>query len=151
MRSFANIVLGAPIYIVEGLADYWTMVEATDGLWVVPSSVLETHGSIDYLRRHSLYEISRGQSQTIDQLIEGLIQCGYSHAHHLGELATYQRSGSVVTITEATSGNQIHIEWFDTEIDAIVEIDARSGERRHRDTITIKNQNLTTTPIDRKI
>jgi transcription-repair coupling factor (superfamily II helicase) len=119
-------VLGVPVQIVQGLADYWTMIEATSGLWVVPSHILETNGGIDYLRKHSLYEISRGQRQTIDQLIEGLIQCGYSHAHHLGELATYQRSGSIVTITEATSGSQIHIEWFDTEIDSIIEIDSRS-------------------------
>jgi transcription-repair coupling factor (superfamily II helicase) len=145
------MVLGAPVQIVEGLADYWTMVEATSGLWVVPSSVLETSGSIEYLKKHSLYEISRGQTQTIDQLIEGLIQCGYTHAHHLGELATYQRSGSVVTITEATSGSQIHIEWFDTEIDSIIEIDSRSSERKHLDHITIKNQNLGSTPIERKI
>jgi transcription-repair coupling factor (superfamily II helicase) len=145
------MVLGVSIQVVDGLADYWTMIEATNGFWVVPSHILETNGGIDYLRKHSLYEISRGQSQTIDQLIEGLIQCGYSHAHHLGELATYQRSGSVVTITEATSGNQIHIEWFDTEIDSILEIDARSSERRHRDTVTIKTQNLSSTPIERKI
>jgi transcription-repair coupling factor len=151
LRSFANIVLGTSVQIVEGLADYWMMLDATSGFWVVASSVLEMNGGIDYLRKHSLYEISRGQSQTIDQLIEGLIQCGYSHAHHLGELATYQRVGNVVTITEASSGNQIHIEWFDTEIDSIIEIDSKSNERRHRDMITVKNQNLTTTPIERKI
>ena len=56
-----------------------------------------------------------------------------------------------MTITDAHSGNQILIEWFDTEIDSIVEIDSRSGERRFRDTITIKNQKLTETPIERKI
>ena len=54
-------------------------------------------------------------------------------------------------MTEATSGNQIHIEWFDTEIDSIIEIDVRSGERRYRDTLTIKNQNIENTPIKRKV
>lgn len=56
-----------------------------------------------------------------------------------------------MTITDAHSGNQILIEWFDTEIDSIVEIDSRSGERRYRDTISIKNQKPETTPIERKI
>lgn len=45
----------------------------------------------------------------------------------------------------------IHIEWFDTEIDSIIEIDSRTDERKHKNTISIKNQNINNTPIDRKI
>ena len=114
-------------------------------------SLLETSGNIAYLRRHSLHEIARNTEQTIEDTIEKLIEFGYIHASHLGELATYRREGSIVTITDAHSGNQILIEWFDTEIDSIIEIESRSGERRYRDTISIKNQKLTETPVERKV
>ena len=87
----------------------------------------------------------------IEDTIDKLIEFGYLHASHLGELATYRREGSIITITEAMSGNQILIEWFDTEIDSIIEIDSKSGERRYRDGITIKNQKLASTPLERKI
>ncbi len=127
------------------------MSESQAGIFVISSTLLEISGDIDYLRRHSLYEITRGAEQTIENVIEKLIEFGYIHATHLGELATYRREGSVVTITDAHSGNQVHIEWFDTEIDSIVEIDTRSDERRYRDTISIKNQKLSETPIERKV
>lgn len=45
----------------------------------------------------------------------------------------------------------IHIEWFDTEIDSIIEIDSYNDIRKHKNTISIKNQNIKQTPIDRKI
>ena len=125
--------------------------EASVGIFVIPASLLEMSGNIAYLRRHSLHEIHRGIEQSIENTIEKLIEFGYIHAHHLGELATYRREGSVVTITDAHSGNQIHIEWFDTEIDSIIEIDSGSGERKYRDSITVKNQKLESTPIERKV
>ncbi len=125
MRQFAKTVLDAPVQILSDLAEFWMMYEASAGIFVIPASLLEMSGDIGYLRRHSLHEITRGTEQTIEDTIEKLIEFGYTHAHHLGELATYRREGSVVTITDAHSSNTIHIEWFDTEIDSIVEIDAR--------------------------
>ena len=151
LRQFAKIVLGHPFHILEGLGDFWMMLEASAGFFVVPVSLLETSGDISYLKQHSLYEISRGTDQMIDTVISQLIEFGYTHASHLGELATYRREGSIVTITDAHSSNTIHLEWFDTEIDSIIEIDSRSGERKYRDSISIKNQNLETTPVERKI
>ena len=151
MRQFAKTVLGTPVHILESLADFWMMSEASARIFVIPASLLETSGDLGYLRRHSLYQIQRGAEQGIDMVIEQLIEFGYTHASHLGELATYRREGSIVTITDAHSGNQILIEWFDTEIDSIVEIDSRSGERRFRDAISIKNQKPESTPIERKV
>ncbi len=151
MRQFAKTVLGTPVHILADFAEFWMMHEASVGIFVIPASLLETSGDIEYLRRHSLYEIVRGTEQTIEDTIEKLIEFGYIHASHLGELATYRREGSIVTITDAHSGNQILIEWFDTEIDSIIEIESRSGERRYRDTISIKNQKLSETPVERKV
>ena len=151
MRQFAKTVLDTPVQILADLAEFWMAYEASVGIFVIPASLLEMSGNIAYLRRHSLHEIHRGIEQSIEDTIEKLIEFGYIHAHHLGELATYRREGSVVTITDAHSGNQIHIEWFDTEIDSIIEIESGSGERKYRDSITVKNQKLESTPIERKI
>ena len=151
MRQFAKTVLGNPVQVLTGLAEFWMMYEASVGIFVISASLLEMSGDIGYLKRHSLHEIVRGTEQTIENTIEKLIEFGYTHAHHLRELATYRREGSVVTLTDAQSGNTIHIEWFDTEVDSIVEIDSRSGERRYRDTVSIKNQKLESTPIERKV
>jgi transcription-repair coupling factor len=151
MQSFARIILGQQIHLLSNLAEFWSIEEAKSGIFCIPSSLLETHGNIQYLQKHSLYEIRRNKEQTLESVIEKLIEFGYTHAHHLGELATYRREWSIVTINDAYTGNTIHIEWFDTEIDSIIEIDSRSDARTYRDNISIKNQFLNTTPIERKV
>lgn len=59
----------------------------------------------------------------------------------MGELGTYKREGSLISFTDSISGNLVHIEWFDTEIDNIIEIEAKSGNRSFRESVTVKNKN----------
>ena len=151
MQSFAKTILKQEIYQIKSLAELWMIEESLGGIFVIHTSLLETHGKIAYLKKHSLYTITRWQEQTLENTIEKLIEFGYTHAHHLWELATYRREWSIVTITDAYTGNTIHIEWFDTEIDSIIEIDSRTDTRLYRDTISIKNQHIESTPIERKI
>ena len=55
-----------------------------------------------------------------------------------------------MTLTHAQSGNTIHIEWFDTEIDSIIEIDG-TGNRSYRDCIWIKNEKIDENQFERKV
>ena len=55
-----------------------------------------------------------------------------------------------MTLTHAQSGNTIHIEWFDTEIDSIIEIDG-TGNRSYRDFIWIKNEKIDENQFERKV
>ncbi len=151
LRYFAKVILNQPVHIIHTLAEFWMMQEAVSGIFCISSSLLETHGNLGYLKKHSLYELKRGTEDTIENIIEKLIEFGYTHAHHLGELATYRREGSIVSITDAYTGNVIHIEWFDIEIDSIIEIDSSMSERKYQDSVTIKNQHLDKTPVERKI
>ena len=151
LQSFAREVLGSPIQYVDTLAEFWSMHEATTGIFCVPISVLETHGNIGYIEKHSLHRIIRNTEQTIECTIEKLIEFWYTHTQNLGELATYRREWSILSLTDGQNGNMIHIEWFDTEIDSIIEIDSYNDIRKHKDTISIKNQNIKQTPLDRKI
>ncbi len=151
LQSFARDVLGSPIQYVDTLAEFWSMYEATTGIFCVPISLLETHGNIEYIEKHSLHRIIRNTEQTIECTIEKLIEFWYTHTQNLGELATYRREWSILSLTDGQSGNMIHIEWFDTEIDSIIEIDSYNDIRKHKNTISIKNQNIKQTPIDRKI
>jgi hypothetical protein len=91
LRYFAKIILEQPVHAIQTLSEFWMMQEATGGIFCIPTSLLETHGNMSYLKKHSLYELKRGTEQTIESVIEKLIEFGYIHAHHLGELATYRR------------------------------------------------------------
>ena len=54
-----------------------------------------------------------------------------------------------MSLTHAQTGHTIHIEWFDTEIDSIVEIDIQ-GNRKHLDHFWIKNETLLSEHFERK-
>lgn len=151
MQSFAREIFGSPIQYVNNISEFWHMYESTSGTFCITTSLLETHGDREYLEKHSLYKITRNTEQIIEVTIEKLIEFWYSHTQYLGELATYRREGSIISLTDGQTGNMIHIEWFDTEIDSIIEIDSRTDERKHKNTISIKNQNINNTPINRKI
>lgn len=151
MQSFAKEIIGSPIQYINDISEFWHMYESTSGTFCIPTSLLETHGNLEYLEKHSLYRIARNTEQTIDGTIEKLIAFWYIHTQYPGELATYRREGGIISLTDGQTGNIIHIEWFDTVIDSIIEIDSCTDERKHKNIVTIKNQNINKTPIDRKI
>lgn len=91
LGSFAKTILGKNIHILREFGEFWMMHEAITGIYCIPTSLLETHGDLGYLQKHSLYEIRRNTHQTIEETIEKLIDFGYNHATHLGEFATYRR------------------------------------------------------------
>ncbi len=96
----------------------------------------------EYIRRISVFDIVRGSiSLSPEGMIEKLIDFGYIHSVHPGELWTYKREGSTISLTESITGNLYHIEWFDTEIESIIEIDQKTGKRSFKEGLTIKDPN----------
>ena len=67
------------------------MQESKEGIFCLRSSLLEIDGNLEYLKKHSLYTIHRNDAKTIESTIDKLIEFGYHHAQHLGELGTYRR------------------------------------------------------------
>ncbi len=74
MQSFAKIILGQEIHLLSNLAEFWSIEEVKSGIFCIPASLLETHGNIQYLQKHSLYEIKRNKEQTLESVIEKLIE-----------------------------------------------------------------------------
>ena len=83
MQSFAKMIFKQEIHKINNLAEFWTIEETTSGIFCIPTSLLETHGNLKYLQKHSLYEIKRNKEQTLENVIEKLIEFGYTHAQHL--------------------------------------------------------------------
>jgi hypothetical protein len=91
LQDFAKIFLGQKVHTILSLTDFWMMHESESGIFCISHSLLEIHGDSQYLKRHSLYELRRNTENTIETTIDKLIEFGYTHANHLGELATYRR------------------------------------------------------------
>ena len=59
MQSFAKTILKQEIYQIKSLAELWMIEESLGGIFVIHTSLLETHGKIEKKKKHSLYTITR--------------------------------------------------------------------------------------------
>ncbi len=149
VASFGEMILGKKWKYLTTLGDYLEMIECDTGNYMMHPQILETIWSMQYLKKKTLVHIQRWMTESLDDMIEILITLGYNHREYAWEFATYKREGSIVTLTHAQSGNTIHIEWFDTEIDSIIEIDIH-GNRKYLDHFWIKNETLGSDHFERK-
>ena len=150
LENFSDLIMGMHWKYLHTLGDFLEMCALDSWNFVIHPRILEIAGSPEYLERKSLYQIHRGTHWSMEDIIESLISLGYTHSEYIGELAKYKREGSIITLTHAQNGNIYHIEWFDTEIDSIIEIDAL-GKRHYRESVWIKNETLDEHSFERKI
>lgn len=137
------------IYPIHTLADFFQMEQAGSGKYIMPHTLLEMGGGYDYLRRKSLLSIMRNSKVAPENIIESLLSMGYHHAEYLDDDGSYKKTGSIIQIRDPWSGNLITIEWFDTEIDSIIETSRDGISRTFLESIDIKNRNIDTS-IQRK-
>lgn len=81
-------------------------------------------------------------------VIEKLIEMGYVYGESLDQPGIYKKDGGILHIFDPYSLATYSIEWFDTEIDSIIER-KHTGERVFRDNLDIYTRN-TPTEITRK-
>lgn len=123
VRNFAKTITKHDIHSIESISDVWTYHEKKNGIFLIQHQLLEISGSIEYLKRQTIHEIQRWTELSMDDCIHTLIDFWYIHTDHRGELSTYKREWSTISIT-MKDGSLVQIEWFDTEIDSIIMSDA---------------------------
>lgn len=126
------------------------MCEQREGIYLMRHHLLEIDGNHTYIRKHSLFSLTRGSTIPREGIIEKLIEFGYAYSDTIGDLGTYKQEWSLLSCIDSVTGNLIQIEWFDTEIDSIIEIDARTGERSFREDIHFKKRDTSNTPLEQK-
>jgi transcription-repair coupling factor (superfamily II helicase) len=104
----------------------------------MPLSMLTIQGSREYLERQSIIPIERWETRSIESVIEQLINFWYIFTDHIGTPYTYKKEWSLLSITESDAHRTWHIEWFDTEIESIIEIDQKHETRTHKKSHNIK-------------
>jgi transcription-repair coupling factor (superfamily II helicase) len=149
MQNFASTVFGEEIYRIKNLSDLWSLSPEKDKTYTISHMLLENIGSIEYLKRHSIFTVKRWDTLKMEECIEILLWFWYTHRDHTGELSTYKREWSIISITNIL-WDLIQIEWFDTEIDNIIETSSL-GKRSFREQVIIGNLNPDITKIVRNI
>ncbi len=103
-------------------------------------NLLETEGSESYLKRKSILSIERGSTISIETIITQLVEMGYEHTEGIDIPGSYKRTGSILQIHDPWTHSIWSIEWFDTEIDSLIEQNTKTEERDFRDSYTIKSR-----------
>ena len=140
IEHFSEKITGTCWQKIETLSDFWNYTEASSGTFYMRPHLLETDGSEEYLRRKSIFSLKRGNIETIESVIERLIEMGYEHQEGIDLPGSYKRMGSILQIHDPWTHSIWSIEWFDTEIDSLIEQNIRTAERNFRDIYTIKSR-----------
>lgn len=69
---------------------------------------------------------------------------GYTHSDHSGTPGSYKRDGSIIHMCDPWTEHIWSIEWYDTEVDSIIETSKNGEKRNFRDTIDIKSLRVDT-------
>ena len=70
-----------------------------------------------------------------------MLENGFEYDPSLGDTFTYQKTGSILSIIGNNINIMYQIEWFDTEIDAILMQNRISQERKFLNEITFSKKN----------
>lgn len=91
MQYFARVFFHQSVYSVESLSDYWMMCEQREGIYLMRHHLLEIDGNHTYIRKHSLFSLTRGSTIPREGIIEKLIEFGYAYSDTIGDLGTYKQ------------------------------------------------------------
>ncbi|MBP6981863.1 hypothetical protein KBB25_03760, partial [Candidatus Gracilibacteria bacterium] len=141
LANFSEKITGTEWMKIQSISEFWAAIESKKGSYILHPRLLETSGSVEYLRKKTLFSLKRGENIKEEIVIEKLIEMGYVYGESLDQPGIYKKDGGILHIFDPYSLSSYSIEWFDTEIDSIIER-KDSGERVFCDHIDIYNRNI---------
>ncbi len=108
---------------------FFDLEKETQWYFFLHTDLLKYTGNKKHLEKLWWLRIDRNENRTIESVLEKLTEIGYTHELWAGSPGTYQRVWSVVSVKDISGSIRYDVEWFDTEIEGIIE--HRNDTRTH--------------------
>lgn len=141
LANFSEKITGTEWLKIQSISEFWAAIESKKWSYILHPRLLETSGSVEYLRKKTLFSLKRWENIKEELVIEKLIEMGYAYGESLDQPGIYKKDGGILHIFDPYSLSSYSIEWFDTEIDSIIERKL-TGERGFCDRIDIYTRNI---------
>jgi transcription-repair coupling factor (superfamily II helicase) len=135
LKYFGYPLTGKPWQEITTLWDFLAQKERENGYFFMHANLLKAKGNMLHIERNSVLHIERNMVLKQEDFIMSLTEVGYTHELGARSQNTYEKKWSIISITANTLWLSWDIEWFDTEVDSIVE---REHEKRtYRNTLIL--------------
>jgi len=98
-------------------------------IFFLHTDLLKYNWNRKHLEKIGWLKVERNDNRSLESILEVLSEIWYKHEIGAWSPGTYQRTGSIISIRDISGNIKYDIEWFDTEIESIIE--HRSDKRIH--------------------
>lgn len=137
--EISSEILGKKIIKISQFSDFFTIANQKNSIFIAHTDIFRNEGNLYQIQKKENIHVARGSTETIENIIEKLIDFWYEYDASLSEIFTYKKEGGILSIMGNTTEYWYQIEWFDTEIDAIIVNHTISRERKFNNELTIGN------------
>ncbi|RAL56475.1 hypothetical protein BLM37_03105 [Candidatus Gracilibacteria bacterium GN02-873] len=141
IRDFGETILDKKITEICSVGEFFLLPHSENAIFVADINIFRTEKNLYHFEHKENLKIERGNTRKIDEIIEQLLENGFEYDPSLGDTFTYQKTGSILSVIGNTINIMYQIEWFDSEIDAILMQNRISQERKFLNEITFSKKN----------
>lgn len=141
IRDFGETILDKKITEICSVWEFFLLPHSENDIFVADINIFRTEKNLYHFEHKENLKIERWKTRKIDEIIEQLLENGFEYDPSLGDTFTYQKTGSILSIIGNNINIMYQIEWFDTEIDAILMQNRISQERKFLNEITFSKKN----------
>ncbi|MGP1582738.1 MAG: DEAD/DEAH box helicase [Candidatus Altimarinota bacterium] len=141
IRDFGETILDKKITEICSVGEFFLLPHSENDIFVADINIFRTEKNLYHFEHKENLKIERGNTRKIDEIIERLLENGFEYDPSLGDTFTYQKTGSILSVIGNNINIMYQIEWFDTEIDAILMQNRISQERKFLNEITFSKKN----------
>ena len=141
IRDFGETILDKKITEICSVWEFFLLPHSENDIFVADINIFRTEKNLYHFEHKENLKIERWNTRKIDEIIEQLLENGFEYDPSLGDTFTYQKTGSILSVIGNNINIMYQIEWFDTEIDAILMQNRISQERKFLNEITFSKKN----------
>ena len=141
IRDFGETILDKKITEICSVWEFFLLPHSENDIFVADINIFRTEKNLYHFEHKENLKIERWNTRKIDEIIEQLLENGFEYDPSLGDTFTYQKTGSILSVIGNTINIMYQIEWFDSEIDAILMQNRISQERKFLNEITFSKKN----------
>lgn len=141
IRDFGETILDKKITEICSVWEFFLLPHSENDIFFADINIFRTEKNLYHFEHKENLKIERWNTRKIDEIIEQLLENGFEYDPSLGNTFTYQKTGSILSVIGNNINIMYQIEWFDTEIDAILMQNRISQERKFLNEIIFSKKN----------
>lgn len=137
-------ILGKPLVEYQSAGELYTATTEASGIFFAHTDIFREAGNLYHIKKTQNLELKRNTSISPEEIIEKLLDFDYEYRDHLDDTFSYKKDGGMLTIIANDVNIVTQIEWFDTEIDAIISVNRAKNERKFIEQIILSKKSKST-------